>query len=852
MKKIKLLVFLLTAMFSIITIAGCNDTEKTVVITKELLEGLKFEDVTVDYDGEDHSIFVQDVPEGVTVNYIGNDKSFPGTYDVIAFLVYEDLNVERHAALTINRKNPVLTVEDNQVLFIYGNEMNPIYELDNESQAVEFKYYKDDVEVSHNALTTPGTYQVEVIALKSAVYEQVSQKVTVTTTNSKLGLSFKDKTVEYDGNEHEITLTGEGVEQYSVTYSGNFGTETGTYKALAEVRDSKGNLLETHAAVLKIVNPENEEFNEFLDKFFVEYLKEDQLSVNIFCENPKNFGLSHYDAVWYTYDNTEDEAEKAEYLEYINGLLAELEAFQNARLTKLQEIAYRNVEEILTELLASYEVENIEFMQLHYVDQFGGYVADFSTYMEAYTLYSEQEVQDIIDFINSTKNAFPSYLDYVSDRANAGFPLSDYTITKMCEYLEDVYKQKDNYYLIDFIGNKIDAVDFLGEDKKAQYKVDLENAFKDSFMEGVSELKDGLEDYKGLLAAEDEGYLSVYEGGKEYYLEELKALLGLENLDPEAYIQEVEKALSSAISDVIKTQTTIVRANNITTYGQLEEYMKNYLIYDGTPEEMMEYLKEFAKTLVPELKSQPEIYIKNMDMATAKSSSAAAYYMKSALDNTGTEDITLNPTKLGDKNNLISTLAHEGYPGHLYAYVNSKEIGLHNLNIIMTSTAHAEGWATYVSTQLYDYAIAHSSDPKFIEVMEYLKAQELSGHLFETRIDYGIHYEGWKVQEVYNIMSEYGYVYGDAAHYEEDMQSAKEVYYQMIEMPTTFAAYGYGKLTFLKLHNEAKEILGCYYNEVEFNTMIHSCGWVNLGELQTIYEEYMEGTCHKYGIEYQA
>ena len=29
------------------------------------------------------------------------------------------------------------------------------------------------------------------------------------------------------------------------------------------------------------------EFKEFLDMFFVEYLEGDQLSVNIFCENPK-------------------------------------------------------------------------------------------------------------------------------------------------------------------------------------------------------------------------------------------------------------------------------------------------------------------------------------------------------------------------------------------------------------------------------------------------------------------------------------------------------------------------------------------------------------------------------------
>ena len=74
-------------------------------------------------------------------------------------------------------------------------------------------------------------------------------------------------------------------------------------------------------------------------------------------------------------------------------------------------------------------------------------------------------------------------------------------------------------------------------------------------------------------------------------------------------------------------------------------------------------------------------------------------FFNTGLDNTSGENITLNGTKLGDKNDVLGTLAHEGYPGHLYAYVYSKELGLSNLATVMTSTAHGEGWATYVSLQ---------------------------------------------------------------------------------------------------------------------------------------------------------
>ena len=89
----------------------------------------------------------------------------------------------------------------------------------------------------------------------------------------------------------------------------------------------------------------------------------------------------------------------------------------------------------------------------------------------------------------------------------------------------------------------------------------------------------------------------------------------------------------------------------------------------------------------------------------------------------------------------------------------------------------------------------------------------------------------------------------DGLGYSSD--SAKEIYNLMIEMPSQYAAYGYGKLVFNNLHQEAKSYLGYHYNEVEFNAMLLSKGWTNLGILQDTYEEYMTAKCHELGSEYK-
>ena len=159
----------------------------------------------------------------------------------------------------------------------------------------------------------------------------------------------------------------------------------------------------------------------------------------------------------------------------------------------------------------------------------------------------------------------------------------------------------------------------------------------------------------------------------------------------------------------------------------------------------------------------------------------------------------------------------------------------------MTSTAHGEGWATYVSIKLFEYAMEKSDNDQFKEVMAYLRANELSGHLLETRIDAGIHLQGWSIDEVAEYLDGLGYNGG----------AAEEIYNLLIEMPTQYAAYGYGKLTFYNLHQEAQKYLGVHYDEIEFNAMLLSKGWTSLGILQETYEEYMTAKCHELGIEYK-
>lgn len=848
MKKFLYILFAFFAVsFGTITLVSCNDKEKTQQEDTAWEEKVKFEDATFEYDGNAHSIFVTGAPEGAEISYpSGNNKTKPGEYRVFAKVKYNNKELSLNAVMTIDKIASVITAEANQVFYTCNNDPRPLYKLNNDEQTVQMVIKQGEQVVSENSLYKVGKYVVELKAEKTTYYKESNLvKIAVEVKESQFsGVSFESKTCTYDGTDKEVTLTGTLPEGYTVAYENNKSKEVGTYFAKASIKDSTNKVVEEHRAILDIESENNALFEQYLDNFFIEYLEGDQLSVNIFCEKPQDFGLEHYTAKWYTYTPAENyEQDMIETRAYFKELLDELEAFEVDHLNTRQKTAYQQIHSFLAYQNQYYSFDNIDYMQNHYIDQFGGYVADFGTYMEAYTLRGKQEVEDIVNYIVSTHVAFPSYLKYLEAKTTAGYPLSNYTINEMTKYLDEVLSshnpaKEEYYYLQEVLCDKIQGVEFLTSDEKTEYENKIITAFAEHFIPGVQALRDGLQTYLNQLSKDKEGYWATYEKGSELFQMELERLLGLEDFSMTDYIREVQTAFTTYSDLSSAALQVILKKYKIQTNADLSLFLSSHPIFDGTPTEMIDYLKKFATTIVPTLENTPNITIKEMDLASAKVSNAVAYYMKSALDNDKQEYITLNPVKLGDKNDVLGTMSHEGYPGHLYAYIYSKQLDLHNISKIMTSTAHGEGWATYVELKLYEYAMENTTDAALLDVLNYLYYNQLSGFLLETRLDAGIHYEGWDIAETRNFLKRNGY--------NED--AAEDIYNLLIETPVSYAAYGYGKLFFYNLHQEAKEILGGYYDEIEFNSMLLSKGWTSLGELQKTYEDYMMKKCFKYNI----
>lgn len=838
MKKRGLL-FLMLAFSNVLILSSCGEGSSSESIFNA--EDLVFEDKVVTYDGSTHSLEIENLPEGAQVTYSGNNQVEPGQYSITARVKLPGQSaVYLEALLTIEKKESVLTAETVQQAYAYLGA-KPVFSLNNNEQEVEVStYYR------------AGKYQVDLYAKETEYYKESNHVIVEfeVLKGNDLGVSFDSVKEMYDGTQKQI-LASNIPEGYTVTYENNSATKQGKYNAACKVFDPSGTQVLTLNALLEIDNTDNEEFNEYLDELFVDYIGDDYFSWNLFMEHPENFGFIRDEndkAQWYTYETIVG-YDKNEYFENNKLALAELQEFKEKDLSFNQMISYKRAEEFIQQYVDTYDPSKPydDLMGQIYIDSNGGYPAVVAQQFEAMAFRNEQDVKDILDYLESLPAAFESYLVYAQDKVTVGYPISDRTIDAMIDYLDDVYEKGTSYYLIQYLKNKFNECTFLDENQKSTYCNLVDSHFTNYFFPAFKSLSEGLVAYKGNCT--EEGYFYTYgEKGKAQYEFDLRNRLGLPELDMdeyEKYLADNISEYSNKINNTIAEMQSYKNTNPASYDAFFDFYEKNESVVGLLdPNDMLGYLDEFAKTIVPELAVKPNIEVTYMDMTAAEVSNAVAYYYKSELDSDANEAITLNPiTATKNPNDLIATMAHEGYPGHMYAYRFSKELGISNFATVKTSTAHGEGWATYVSLELYDYMKDHNvrseEEQQGVAVyMDYLKYNDLLSYPLYAYIDHMIHMEGWKVEEISKYLDKNGF----------NPDAAEEVYYLLIEMPTQYSCYGYGMLYFYDLHLRAQEELQDAYDVVEFNQMILSHGWCSLASLGVIVDEYLENTKLLYNL----
>ena len=252
-----ILIFILTVILAVCSIAiiACDDptdNPSNPPSDEKTITGITFSNLTVDYDGQEHEITVSGtLPQGASVSYQNNKGTNAGTYNATATVTCEGYKtLTLNATLKINKLNYDMSnvAWDYSTMFTYDGTAKTVQLSGTLPNGVTVKAYSGNTATATGTYTAKVTFNYDEINYNAPVIADCNWKINGAEIT---GVTLADVTVDYDGQEHELTVNGTLPQGANVSYESNKGTNAGVYNVKATITCTGYNTL-LLTATLKI------------------------------------------------------------------------------------------------------------------------------------------------------------------------------------------------------------------------------------------------------------------------------------------------------------------------------------------------------------------------------------------------------------------------------------------------------------------------------------------------------------------------------------------------------------------------------------------------------------------------
>ena len=203
--------------------------------------------------------------------------------------------------------------------------------------------------------------------------------------------------------------------------------------------------------------------------------------------------------------------------------------------------------------------------------------------------------------------------------------------------------------------------------------------------------------------------------------------------------------------------------------------------------------------------------------ASLEAFTSPAYYMTPPLDNCTQNTICINSSTTAPGVELYTTLAHEGYPGHLYQNVYTALSAARTdypVRELLYYGGYTEGWAYYAERLSYTWAAQILADtanltPAAAELLCELAAlhRDLQINLY-CILDIALHYQGVSPEIIQKVLCSFGM----------EENTAVRVCDYLRTSPAVYQKYFTGYLEVLALQKKAQELWSTDYTALRFHT----------------------------------
>ena len=526
------------------------------------------------------------------------------------------------------------------------------------------------------------------------------------------------------------------------------------------------------------------QFRTFTRSLFQTEVSANTISLHYTLRSPSDYGIADIPA---TYGNLSSDpiAAKAS----VRNVLSSLQEFDPDTLSSENALTFKILDTYLKNAFTGTDY-------LLYQEPLGpvsGIHTQLPVLLSEYSFYDTQDVETYLALLKETPSYFDSVIQFEQKKAASGLFMPDYqadSVLDTCQSFIDMGKEN---YLVSTFDERIASLDLLPENKKDSFRKENMKLVTEEIYPAYQNLITAIKSLKG--KGMNEQGLSHFPYGKKYYEYLVRQTTGCN----ESISRLRLMTRAQILEDLNAMQKVLFPADAALTQASVLE--------QTSPDSMLDDLRSKITDTFPEI-PDVDFQVKYVP-ESMQDYLSPAFYMIPAIDNLTENVIYINNGQTASGLNLYTTLAHEGYPGHLYQTVYFSASEPDPIRSILDFGGYVEGWATYAEMMSYYLAPLPKTEASLLQ-----KNSSVILGLYALA-DMGIHYDGWSVTDTVRFFSDYGI---------NDPNAIQSVYKLIIGSPANYLKYYIGYLKFYELKKEMADTLGNQFSQKEFHRAVLDVG----------------------------
>ena len=526
------------------------------------------------------------------------------------------------------------------------------------------------------------------------------------------------------------------------------------------------------------------QFRTFTRSLFQTEVSANTISLHYTLRSPSDYGIADIPA---TYGNLSSDpiAAKAS----VRNVLSSLQEFDPGTLSSENALTFK----ILDTYLKNASTGTNYLLYQEPLGPVSGIHTQLPVLLSEYSFYDTQDVETYLALLKETPSYFDSVIRFEQKKATSGLFMPDYqadSVLDTCQSFIDMGKEN---YLVSTFNERIASLDLLPENKKDSFQKENMKLVTEEIYPAYQNLITAIKSLKG--KGMNEQGLSHFPYGKKYYEYLVRQTTGCN----ESISRLRLMTRAQILEDLSAMQKVLFPADAALTQASVLE--------QTSPDSMLDDLRSKITDTFPEI-PDVDFQVKYVP-ESMQNYLSPAFYMIPAIDNLTENVIYINSGQTASGLNLYTTLAHEGYPGHLYQTVYFSASEPDPIRSILDFGGYVEGWATYAEMMSYYLAPLPKTEASLLQ-----KNSSVILGLYALA-DMGIHYDGWSVTDTVRFFSDYGI---------NDPNAVQSVYKLIIGSPANYLKYYIGYLKFYELKKEMADALGNQFSQKEFHRAVLDVG----------------------------